>query len=481
MGDTAETSLRRRWDGIDAVLLVASALLVGAASAVLARMLVDAWDSGGIVYGAVTGTLGALGLSKAAAVATAVAFVVTLFLFFLLDSSKQMQALTLVPLFPVFYVAVTGEGRWYAIQWGAQVPFLAVGLLVGSAVALAGRNVSGNVREFPAAANGLHAVLAGVAAIGFLEYHLASGAAIVEARYLWRDLGAVLVVAVLLGSFTRYRNPVTMVIVSADGDGITEANVTGGLYQTVRQIYGDAAVTTESHEWLLRASNVSSWDDLTDVVDTGGRSGREDGTRRGFQFRPVGWFSQTVAVGARALPATRFTEYHFNAIDDAVTARNRTRNRFVDRTKRYLRLAVPKATPDETGTGRRIHNAVLGADVVVCAVHYPDIAANDSAVETFARLYRSFGDDSRTRLLFVVTGGSTAMDEYTAEEGGPQVPLYDTDFRSFVRDALLDGSDAWRGRQPDAEDIVVVDREASDDAETGSRLKGSERVLETLF
>jgi|GEM_PF-6998821 len=480
MGDSVEKSLRRRWDGIDAALLGGSALLVGVASAVLARMLVDAWDSRGIVHGTITGFLGALGLSKAAAVATVATFVVALFTFFLFDSSKQIQALTFVPLFPVFYVGVTRMGKWDAIQWAAQTPFLVVGLLVGAAVALQKRNVSGNVREFPAAANGLHAFVTAVVLVGFLEYHVASGGGVVETRYLWRDLGATAATVVVLGSFTRYRNPVTLVVVSADTDGITEANFAGGLYQTVRQIYGDSAVTTESHEWLLKASNVSSRDDLAGVVGADGPGDRNDGARRGFQFRPEGWFSQTVVVGARALSATRFTKYHFDAIDESVTARNRRWSRLVARTKRYLRLAVPTATATEAGTARQLHSAVLETDVVVCAIHYPDIAGS-GAIETFARLYRHFDDDSRTRLLFVVTGGYAAMDDYTAQQGNTRVPLYDTDFKSFVRSELLNETDAWEGTRPAADSILIVDREESDDPRTESQLEGADRVLETLF
>jgi hypothetical protein len=368
------TSRRRELLQVAGTLL---AILVG--TAVVSRMLVEAWDARGLAYHLSHGAARVTGFGIDGVVVFAAVLVLTWVVLFTLDDDKHVQgALLLVAVFGVFVPSLVLMGRWLGtVDFLGHPVAIVAGVLVGVLTVAVDANVpalqGGGRRRFPMAARALYATTVFVLVAGFIERHLVyrSPIIVVEAAatpesttagplVLILELVATLAVIYLMGYFVRYSDVTNVAISSPDDEAL--ASFLGGLYAEADIQYGARPV--EGGHILNSARSAQHSQPRID-------------SRVAFRFRPGDLLGRWREVSYENIRPV--SEEDIGPLREIAKERSSLTSRLRHGFKRQLLLTAPSfLTNALRSSGGRHLDRIVRADAVLLVAPVSDVLREQS-------------------------------------------------------------------------------------------------------
>lgn len=462
-----------RWR--DLKLLAFSLVVIVVAMAPLTEMLVRAWDTHGVFWQMVVGTTDALGLNIDLAVVVPVGVYLGWLVLFLADRAKAIQPVLLVVAAIPFLLTLNAMGAWSEhVAWGAHLPALGLGVLVGAVTGGGHRFVLGNrAREFPRAAAAMFVVAVGVCLAGFVQMHLLRAST--PGRVVVDFLAALSFLA-MFGTFVQYTDRKDVLLMSPVRSG--ETMVLVGLYDAIEESM--AGTVVEGRRGLIQASaDLQHGSDLTGIRST---------VR--FRYRRPQLFSRWISITADGYSTESITERDLSVLRKTVASRSDRLGGPAGLVVEVRKLVpLGRSTPGPALVEKIADAAVL---VLVVPLSHPELeplfdpdagdggAARPDFLGVYADLCDTFADDYKTEVVLTVTDPEVAFESYE-ERHGTSPDIDQAQFQHHVLSTLAGDdvaatqvNDIHRAFRSGA--FVALGR--SDDAD--SVLDGVERLLETI-
>jgi hypothetical protein len=401
----------------DVLLLVGSTLAVVATVTPLTDMLVRAWTAEGFGHTVVWAVVDATPLTLESAVVLPLGIAAGLVAMFALDRTKLVQALLLVAAAGPLLATVWYNGLWFGgrIDWVANAPWGAAGLLVGALIGTADKTIAALTdrdalgvgrREFPVAAGALFVAAVGFAVVGFLDAALSAGGSAVTTAV---DLAVSVAFVGFVGFLIQYRDRRDVAVLSPNRSA--ETLVICGLFAYVDDRYRTVVSAGEADLNRL-SSNLAAGRTVSTTTD-----------EIAFNIHGGGWFDNWTSVSTSGYANRHLLDEQVARAAESTAAGGRG-SLLAHRFGRALTRETPLTFVDQLLTFDVVLLVVPLDKEPVRRAFDPDVVDEDVETVDFLDRYRRFIEATSGRdptVVVVATGGETALTYFESEYGGTTI------------------------------------------------------------
>jgi hypothetical protein len=395
---------KREW-----FIVWSSAVLTFIFTALVALMMIEAWEIDGFVWKTALWATVDRGYAIDLVVVVPAGLVTGWILLFIFDESKKIQSVTVPAFAAVFALVIWSNDLWFGstVDWSAHWQFFVVSFIAGLVTGGFVEYLNHRRREFPRAGWLLYVSVVLASLIGLVQMGVAGRLGFLNGgMYALSTAGLIFTLAV----FVEYENDRSVTVVASSEK--PRATLVGGLCKVIRDEDRNHRFKGEGAKKMIRALTTLEQEDADVLPDMSGV----------IEFRykdSTSLISRWVSVTAEGVD----TEYVDQQMDMEKPTQSGSLVGQVSLVKKPFVMLLPPMFQKVLRNGEEgsLAERMDRSDMVLVTVSFPELDSDDpedlESVRTVEKILRRYHNADRPETVIVVTEAEKGLDKYEETEG----------------------------------------------------------------